>query len=159
MKKRIIYSILLTSVVLLIGISCSKNHQNEQNTQVEKLEEIPLIYHMSFISRYTKKLYFAGEAENWELSDIYNHEIEEIAEGIIEQNHVDDDGINISNLMESMLLPQIEQVEEAINSQDREMFRDRYNVLIQTCNQCHTAANYGAVQVTVPESNPFNQEF
>lgn len=159
MKKRIIYSILFTSVVLLIGISCSDNQQMEQDSHVEEMEEIPLIYHMSFISRYTKKLYFSGEAENWELADIYSHEIEEIAEGIIEQNHVDDEGINISNLMESMLLPQIERVEEAIDNQNREMFQERYNILIQTCNQCHTAANYGAVQVTVPEANPFNQEF
>lgn len=159
MKKQITYSILFTAVVLLIGISCTDNQQIEQESKVEEIEEIPLIYHMSFISRYTKKLYFSGEAENWELADIYSHEIEEIAEGIIEQNHVDDDGINVSNLMESMLLPQIEQVEEAIDSQDRELFRERYNILIQTCNQCHTAANYGAVKVTIPQSNPFNQEF
>lgn len=143
-----------------IGYSCTagESQTNEQlDTHVES-ESIPLIYHMSFISRYTKKLYFSGEAENWKLADIYNHEIEEISEGIIEDSIVHD-GVNISDLMESMLLPQIERVEEAIDNQDREMFRDRFNILIQTCNQCHTAANYEAVQVTVPESNPFNQKF
>ena len=113
---------------LCITISCSQNQHEQQsaeaaNYHVEE-ESIPLIYHMSFISRYAKKLYFAGEAENWELADIYNHEIEEISEGIVESGEMHD-GINISGLMESILLPQIEQLEEAIDIGDREMFLDR----------------------------------
>lgn len=152
--------ILLLVLGLCIGFACTDGEiqTNEQTETNVEGESIPLIYHMSFISRYTKKLYFSGEAENWELADIYNHEIEEISEGIIEDNIVHDE-VNISELMESMLLPKIERVEEAIDNQDREMFRERYNILIQSCNQCHKATNYEAVQVTVPESNPFNQEF
>jgi cytochrome c553 len=61
--------------------------------------------------------------------------------------------------MGTLLLPQIEELELAIDSGDREMFLDRYNVMIQTCNQCHVASDYGAVKVTVPELNPFNQDF
>ena len=92
------------------------------------------------------------------LADIYNHEIEEISEGIVASGEMHD-GINVSQLIESMLLPQVERIEEAIDSGDREMFLDRYNVMIQTCNQCHAASDYGAVKVTVPQSNPFNQDF
>lgn len=122
------------------------------------MEEIPLIYHMSFISRYAKKLYFAGNSENWELADIYSHEIEEISEAIISRKEVHD-GVNISALMETMLLPQIELLEEAIESRDRGLFMDRYRILIQSCNNCHKSSDYSAVKVTVPESNPFNQDF
>ena len=61
--------------------------------------------------------------------------------------------------MEKMLLPQIEHLEEAIDAGDREVFLDRYNVLIQTCNQCHAASDYRAVKVIVPETNPFAQDF
>lgn len=113
---------------------------------------------MSFISRYAKKLYFAGDAGNWKLADIYNHEIEEIAGDIVARDE-EHDGINISELMDSMLLPQIEKLEEAIDSGNREMFRDRYRVMVQSCNQCHTASDYGAVHVTVPETHSFNQDF
>ena len=63
-----------------------------------------MIYHMSFISRYAQKLYFAGEAESWELADIYSHEIEEISTEIVSRREMHD-GINISELMGSMLLP------------------------------------------------------
>ena len=156
-------TVILFIGILFTGISCTGDQgESESTADVDHLQaekpELPLIYHMSFISRYSKKLYFAGEAENWELADIYNHEIEEISEGIAESGEMHD-GINISELMETMLLPQVESIEEAIDSGDREMFLDRYNVMIQTCNQCHAASDYGAVKVIVPETNPFNQDF
>lgn len=155
-------SILFLTGILLIVIACTNTQNSDELTVSEsRLAEeaaLPLIYQMSFISRYTQKLYFAGDAKNWELADIYNHEIEEISEGIVagDETH---DGNNISQLMESMLLPQVERLEQAIDSGDREMFLNRYNVMIKTCNQCHLASDYGAVRVTVPETNPFSQDF
>ena len=155
-------SILLLTLFTFLGISCSSDSDSDSNGTVENyqsaIEEIPLIYHMSFISRYAQKLYFAGEAENWELADIYSHEIEEISADIVSRGEMHD-GINISELMETMLLPQIEQLEEAIDSGDREMFMDRYSVMIQSCNSCHDASDYGAVKVTIPDENPYAQDF
>lgn len=161
MKNFTVISLLILFMCMFSTIACSSGQNSEfsetDNHQVEN-GQLPLIYHMSFISRYSKKLYFAGDAENWELADIYSHEIEEISEVIIDMNK-EHDGINISELMETMLLPQIERIEEAIENEDRETFLERYNVLIQTCNQCHVATNYDAVVMTVPQTNPFNQEF
>ena len=160
-KSTILFPFLITIAVLFAGIACTNSQENDmelkEGHQAEE-EGLPLIYHMSFISRYSMKLYFAGEAENWELADIYSHEIEEITEGIVDRRE-EHDGINIGELMGTLLLPQIEELELAIDSGDREMFLDRYNVMIQTCNQCHVASDYGAVKVTVPELNPFNQDF
>lgn len=156
------FTFFLVAMISTLFNSCT--HEADQaegpdtKPEVSQADEIPLIYHMSFISRYTQKLYFAGEAENWELADIYNHEIEEISEDIVTRGEMHD-GIDISQLMESMLLPQVERVEEAIDAGDRQMFMDRYNVMIQTCNQCHTASDYGAVKVAVPKTNSFNQDF
>jgi hypothetical protein len=160
-KSTILFPFLITIAVLFAGIACTNSQENDmelkEGHQAEE-EGLPLIYHMSFISRYSMKLYFAGEAENWELADIYSHEIEEITKGIVDREE-EHDGINIGELMGTLLLPQIEELELAIDSGDREMFLDRYNVMIQTCNQCHVASDYGAVKVTVPELNPFNQDF
>ncbi|MGN8225658.1 hypothetical protein [Gracilimonas sp. BCB1] len=152
--------LLLISTVF-IGLSCQPKQQNSQDhpdTDEQYEDAIPLIYHMSFMQRYSHKLYLSGTAENWELADIYSHEIEELSETIIEENHVDD-GVNVSKLLNSMLLPQIENIEAAIDSKDKERFESNFQTMIQTCNQCHMAANYGAVKVTVPEGNPFNQDF
>ena len=164
-NSTILISILLTIGLIFLGVSCTEEQEQEQYSasQLSDNHEViqdglPLIYHMSFISRYAQKLYFAGEAENWELADIYSHEIEEISAEIVSRGEMHD-GINISELMESMLLPQIEQLEEAIASGDREIFMDRYNVMIQSCNSCHEASDYGAVKVTVPDTNPYAQDF
>jgi hypothetical protein len=161
-NKTVFFSTLLITLLIFIGLACNSDRDSVSQESIENtqavVEEIPLIYHMSFISRYAQKLYFAGEAENWELADIYSHEIEEISADIVSRGEMHD-GINISELMESMLLPQIEQLEEAIDSGDREMFMDRYSVMIQSCNSCHDASDYGAVKVTVPDVNPYAQDF
>ena len=157
-------TVLGCTLFFMITISCSNQpdqnitHGSDQSMEQNDHSGLALIYQMSFMSQYAQKLYLAGVEENWELADIYSHEIEEIAETIINENHVDD-GVNVSQLMELMLPQQIEQIEEAIDARDVVQFRERYNTLVQTCNQCHTAAHYGAVKITVPESNPFNQDF
>lgn len=156
----------LSAIVLLmtsffIGVACQPQQDgssNHMDTEEQYEDTIPLIYHMSFVQRYSSKLYFAGMEENWELADIYSHEIEEISETIINGNHVDD-GVNVSELLKTMLLPKIENLETSIEAKDRAMFEANYQTLIQTCNQCHDAANYGAVQITVPDDNPYNQDF
>ncbi|NBC64966.1 MAG: hypothetical protein GVY07_04795 [Bacteroidetes bacterium] len=154
--------IVMLSVMLVIACSgpSERNKASDSHESVEQDDHsgLALIYQMSFMSRYANKLYLAGVEENWELADIYTHEIEEITETIVDENHVDE-GINVSELMEAMLVPQIEQIEQSIDERDLQQFEQKYNILVETCNQCHVAANYGAVKVTVPESNPFNQDF
>lgn len=157
----IVFTILILTAFLFIGIACQPNQNEQQHSDADEHyseDTIPLIYHMSFMQRYATKLYFSGMEENWELADIYAHEIEELSETIIEGNHMDDD-IDVSGLLKTMLPPQIEQIEEAIDAKDRVMFETNYETMIQTCNQCHEAANYGAVKVTVPATNPFSQDF
>lgn len=152
--------VLLVTSLIFIGIACQPNQQSGEHMDANEhyMGAVPLIYHMSFMQRYSVKLYFAGMEENWGLADIYAHEIEELTETIIEGNHMDDD-VDVSGLLETMLPPQIEQIEDAIDAKDRNMFESNYQTMVQTCNQCHQAANYGLVQITVPETNPFNQDF
>lgn len=153
-------SVLLITSFIFIGIACQPDPDPDEhvNTGEHTIEAVPLIYHMSFMQRYSAKLYFAGIEENWGLADIYAHEIEELAETIINGNHMDDD-VDVSGLLETMLPPQIEQVEAAIDAKDKSLFENNYQTMIQTCNQCHQAANYGLVQITIPGTNPFNQDF
>ena len=151
---------LLTIVsVPFVVLSC----QNETpEIVIEKEEEytanLPLIYHMAFFQRYAGKLYFAGQEENWELADIYTHELEEVAELIIDSEDIDK-GINRSKLMETMFLPQIEEMEKTIDAGDKARFLEQYDILIKTCNACHNAAKYGAIKVTAPKENSYNQDF
>lgn len=155
-----IFGIFTITFLIFAGISCQQ--QSESSTHEDAAEQyadaVPLIYHMSFIQRYTTKLYFSGMEENWALADIYAHELEEISETIVDGNHMDDE-VNVSNLMETMLPAEIEKIESAIDAKDKMQFERNFQTLVQTCNKCHDAANYGAVKIKVPESNPFAQEF
>lgn len=153
-----ILTILFLTVAVFIGLACQPQPDKHMDTNEQYMDAVPLIYHMSFMQRYATKLYFSGMAENWGLADIYSHEIEELAETIINGKHVDDD-IDVSGLLETMLPPQIEKIEEAIDAQDLSLFERNYEIMIQTCNQCHKAANYGLVKVTLPEVNPYAQDF
>ncbi len=155
-----VFSILTITGIFLLGVAC-ESEQRSSASQPEQYgadEAVPLIYHMSFLQQYSQKLYLSGKAQNWELADIYSHEIEEISEMIAEGNFTHDE-INLSQLMESMLLPQIERMEDAIDSQSPEQFEAQFNTLIQTCNQCHQASDYDAVNIAISDKNPFNQDF
>lgn len=146
----------LLSFIFLMG--CQMQQKPAITFENEDDSQLPLIYQMAYIDRYASKLYFAGQEQNWELADMYTHELEEVAETIIESNDTDN-GINRSELMETMLIPQIEAMEEAIDAKDRELFNRNYQTLIHTCNKCHSAAEYGMVKITVPNTNPYNQDF
>lgn len=155
-----IFALLIITSLIFIGIACqSENRPGDHMDSNEHYgETVPLIYHMSFMQRYSTKLYFAGMEENWGLADIYAHEIEELMETIISENHMDDE-VDVSGLLETMLPPEIEKIESAIDARDKDMFEENYQTMVRTCNQCHQAANYGLVKITVPEVNPYNQDF
>lgn len=154
-------SILILFSGVIIAVSCTNNTNPHSEIALHHnvaQAEIPLIYHMSFMSRYTKKLWFAGMAENWDLAYLYSHEIEEIGEDLIDGGYTHKDK-PLADLLNVMLLPQIEEVEDAIKKRDRRLFEESYRNLIQNCNHCHVATDYGVVRVAIPTVNPFNQDF
>ncbi len=158
-NSHLAFFILLFTSLIFISMACQPQSNEHKDTNESYFtDSIPLIYHMSFMQRYSTKLYFSGIEQNWALADIYAHEIEELTETIIKGKHVDD-GVEVSELLENMLPPQIEHIEEAIDAKDVALFEQNYEAMIQTCNKCHQAANYGPVKITVPETNPFAQDF
>lgn len=116
-----------------------------------------LAYHMAYLQRFADKLHAAGAAENWELADFYLHEVEETAETIIDEGHVED-GVEIGPLVEAMLLPAVERAEGAVG--DAAAFAEAYAELVTSCNVCHDATEHGFIRITVPERSGYpNQDF
>lgn len=115
---------------------------------------------MAGLQRWTDKLGRAAEAGNWELAGFYLHEIEETAEGLV-QAQVVHEGHNISALVQTMLLPVVEGLEEATEAKDTAVFATRYTALIQTCNACHVTTDHGAIRIAAPSTalNPWSQDF
>lgn len=118
-----------------------------------------LAYHMAYLERYADKLHFAGEAGHWELARFYLHEIEETAELVIAEGHVEE-GVELAPLVETMLLPAVERAEAAVEAGAPAAFAEAYAGLVAACNSCHEASAHGFIQITVPERTGYpNQDF
>lgn len=153
--KKTSFSLFLVGffAVSVLNLGCEKSEPAEAQEMV-----LPLINQMSFMQHFSTKLYYAGAEENWELADFYSHELEETAEDVFDANF-EHHGHDVSNLIETMLYPAIERVEEAIDAEDVELFKNNYQTLINSCNACHKATGHPYLEMKTPESNPYNQNF
>lgn len=125
----------------------------------EEEEHFELAVAMGHLQRYSAKLHYAGVAENQDLANFYLHEMEEVMEEVVEAKVVDD-GMPISNLMESMGVETVSKLQAHILSEGLSDFGTRYENLINTCNNCHIASKHGFIRITVPEGEaPYNQNF
>ena len=100
--------------------------------------EYELAVPMGRMQGYMDKLYFSGQSANWPLASFYLHEIDEQAEEVVHSGVVED-GINVSQLAGSMLLPMFEGFEKALEQEDVARFADNYSALVNGCNACHQA--------------------
>lgn len=165
MKKTRLFILTLSAlgIVLVNYLFTNSLIQKQSEKEMEQAahqddQPMPLIYQMSFMQYFSGKLYLAGVEENWELADFYSHELEEIAEEIVEQD-VEYDGNDISKLTEAMLIAQIELMEDAIDAKDIPTFKRNYQTLINSCNACHVATGHSFVKISAPKENTYNQDF
>jgi cytochrome c553 len=147
----------LALIAAIAALIASLSDRNLQPVSAEKHYEVAPA--MGDMQRFVEKLYFAGQARNWELANFYLHEIEETADEIIRAN-VFDEGVAVSAFLKTMLPPAIEATEEAIKAQDSRQFASRYEGLITSCNACHQSTKHGFVKITVPRQPTYqNQNF
>ncbi|HTZ20991.1 MAG TPA: hypothetical protein VMC06_08920 [Opitutaceae bacterium] len=120
----------------------------------------PLGEMMGYLQRYTDKLWYAGEAGNWDLAKFYHDEIAETADDIAAA-HVVDKGVEVSHQLIVVLPPALDAVGQAVTARDPKLFRSRYEGMIAACNACHQIARHPFVQVAVPAGPPdhWNQRF
>ncbi len=115
--------------------------------------------HMLGIQAHHEKLYYAGEARNWELAHYNIHEIEEWVEEIGELFPMHNE-VDIKSLSETMLDSGIEAVETSIAKKDLEAFKTGFKLLSSNCNACHIAAGYPEIRVLTPSGPGYtNQDF
>jgi hypothetical protein len=110
---------------------------------------------MSGIQVHHAKLWFAGENKNWKLADF---EIGEIKEALEDIQKYCTDRKEIQSL--PMIYPALDSLTHAIQQGEGSSFRRSYNLLTNTCNNCHRATNHEFNVIQTPESPPFtNQDF
>ena len=100
-------------------------------------------------------LTFYLQAGNRPLAGFYLHELEELAEEVIDEVPAYD-GHAVADLTAGMLVPVIERLENLVQQGQGDAAMDE---LIDACNACHTATEHGYIVMRRATSNPFNQDF
>jgi hypothetical protein len=158
------FSLLALFVSLTLSLaSCTEAGSQSLNAAPDGAEHEEegeeLAPYMASLQRYTEKLYLAGSNENWELAHFYEHEVEEVAEELAEGGF-EEDGHDISALVEAMLLPTVARVEAATEERSAEAFDAAYRGLLTACNGCHDATEHGFIKLQVPDTNAYpSQDF
>lgn len=113
---------------------------------------------MERMQAYTHKLQLSIEARNAPLAHFYLHELEETADDVAANiEHYDD--YPVGPLVTSMLLPQVEQLEEAVDAADWPATALHFTELVDACNACHLATGHGNIRIAPASGNPFAQDF
>ena len=105
------------------------------------------------------KLWYAGNAGNWDLAD---YQIDELKEGFEDAVKLIPDykGVPVGGMIDDLLMPPIAEVERAIKAQDRAKFTAAYDKLTAACNACHQGAKRGFIVIQRPVAAAFpNQSF
>ncbi|MBS0646114.1 MAG: hypothetical protein JSR97_05935 [Verrucomicrobia bacterium] len=156
--------------ILLLGLVCVlfscqpkvDDHSKELQNQINNLKsELSETYKPGFgefmgnIQVHHSKLWFAGENENWKLADFEINEIKENLEAI--QKYETD---RQESEMIPMIKPALDSVSHAIQKQNLSEFKSSFNLLTNTCVNCHQATKHEFIQIQVPDMQIFrNQKF
>jgi hypothetical protein len=107
------------------------------------------------------KLWFAGQAENWDLAA---YEVDELGEGFddIVKFHPThkDSPVAPKDAIPRMVTQPMADLRAVVDRKDSRAFAAAYDALTESCNNCHQATNFGFNRVQRPASNPYpNQVF
>ncbi len=109
------------------------------------------------LQRHANKLYFAGEHRNWDLAAFYLEEVEETVKGIANKDIMEGQ-VNVSGLMQALLVPEVETLEEKLQHQSPEEFRKQYGSLIKGCNTCHELTKHRYIRIIEPRTPIFDNQ-
>jgi hypothetical protein len=149
---------------LLLGAACGRQSTTAAGaTSGTALEAyVPGLGEMMSLQqmRHTK-LWFAGQAHNWELAA---YEIDELGEGfddIVKFHPTHKDApVAPKDAIPRMVTEPLKELRAAVDTKDPQTFARAYDSLTTSCNKCHQATNFGFNAVQTPATNPYpNQVF
>ncbi len=120
-------------------------------------DDVDLIRHMGTVQYMSHKAGLAIDAKNQALASFYVHEIEEVIEVL--ETIESFDGHEISALVESILVPPFERLEDAVKSSDWKNATDRFDQLLAACNTCHKTTQHPYIRIQRSSANPYMQNF
>ena len=116
---------------------------------------------MTFQQMRHLKLWFAGEAGNWELAAYETKELGEGFDDVVKYHPTHEDApVAPKDAIPKMVNGPMDDLQAAVKKKDRTRFEQAFDGLTQACNSCHQAMNFGFNVVQRPTMNPYaNQVF
>jgi hypothetical protein len=156
--------VFISCVILLVFSACSQPGKDSANlqSQIDSLQrKLDNSYRpglgefMSGIQVHHAKLWFAGQAGNWGLSDF---ETKEIREALDDIRTYCTDRPELTSL--PMIMPPLDSLDAAIKNKSIPQFKSSFISLTNTCNNCHRATKHEFNVIQIPGTPPFtNQVF
>jgi hypothetical protein len=108
------------------------------------------------------RLYYAGTAKNWELASAEMRDLrssfDRLAQAIPNYQ-----GNDVNASLKSLIIPQMNAVDDAIAAADPKKFAIAYGALTIACNSCHAYMEHPFIVIKIPEtprdSAHLDQEF
>jgi hypothetical protein len=109
---------------------------------------------MNLVQVQHAKLWFAGQAQNWELAAYELRQLKaSLADAVVFYS-----GIPISNV--TTLVTSIQSISDAVEAKDGKRFAKAVGELTDGCNACHSSMQRSFVAIRIPTDKPFgNQVF
>jgi hypothetical protein len=155
MKRVFVAAAGLLAIVMMCG--CGRQASSgESEAYAPGLGEI-----MSLQQMRHAKLYFAGQAENWDLAAYELDEIDEGFDDVLKYHPTHKDSpVAPKDAIPRIVTEPLRQLKDAVEKKDSAAFGPAFAALTAACNSCHEATNFSFNIVQIPTSNPYpNQQF
>ncbi len=156
-----------TIAVCVMLTSCMKD-ERPQTTATEPAAAAQTSTHvytpgmgdlMSALQLRHAKLWYAGEAQNWELAAFELHEIEETFERVTRW-HPHEDGVQVAPAIQAHMQTATLALERGVAQQDWAAFETAFDEFTRGCNGCHQMMQHDFIVIRRPLSEPVsNQEW
>lgn len=109
--------------------------------------------YMIGIQLHHSKLWYAGINHNWKLAD---YEMGEIKESFDDIKAVETDRPEVKTI--GIIDPALTKLTAAIAAKDEKDFKESYNLLTASCNNCHTTNHFEFNVIITPTAPPVNNQ-
>jgi hypothetical protein len=103
------------------------------------------------------KLWFAGNARNWDLA---GYELDELKEGfeVTAKLFPTVNDVSVTEVIGTITAVQIPEVGKSIEARDRARFASAFDKLTASCNGCHQATKHSFIVIQRPTSLPYTNQ-
>jgi hypothetical protein len=105
------------------------------------------------------KLWFAGEAGNWDLAAYEVKELQEGFDDVIKFHPTHEESpVAPKDAIPRMVIVPLMDLAAAVAAKDRARFEQNFDELTGKCNDCHDATNVAFNRVQRPTANPYSNQ-